>query len=106
MTAIPPGGLDRGGVDQPAHRLGQQQERTAGDERGLAQHRQRFGLAMAEAMLAIGRAHGVAHRNQVDDRGKMSMKESIRLDSRATEPVSSQAANLTAISNAATATEA
>jgi hypothetical protein len=36
----------------------------------------------------------------------MSSSESTRLDSSATDPVSSQAANLAAISTAATATEA
>ena len=70
MTAMPSRRvLDRGRVDQPAHRLDQQQQRAAGDERRLAEHRQRLGLAVAEAMLAIGGAQRVAHREQVDDRG-------------------------------------
>ena len=61
--------MHRGRRDHPAHRLGQQQQRAADDERRLAEHGERLGLAVAKAMLAIGRGHRMAHREQIDDRG-------------------------------------
>ena len=69
MTAMPAGGFSTGtGEISRRTRLGEQQHRAAGDEGRLAEHRQRLGLAVAEAMLAVGRAHRMAHRDQVDQR--------------------------------------
>jgi hypothetical protein len=59
---------NRGRFDQPAHRFGEQQQRAAGDKGGLAQHRQRLGLAVAKAMLAVGRRHRVSHGEEIDHR--------------------------------------
>jgi len=63
------GGMgDRMGRDQSVGRLDQQKHRRTGYERRLAERRQRFRLAVAEAVLAIGRCQRMTDGQQVDHR--------------------------------------
>jgi hypothetical protein len=60
--------LDRGWRDHAPRRLGQQQQRAADQKGRLGERRQRPGLAVTKAVLAVGRAHRVLDRDEVDDR--------------------------------------
>ena len=58
------------GIEQAPDRLDQQQHARAADEGGLAEAGQRLRLAVAEAVFAVGRLDGVAHREQRHDGGR------------------------------------
>ena len=49
--------------------LKRDQHRTAANEQRLRHPRQRFRLAVAVTVIVIGRAQGIAHRQQVEERG-------------------------------------
>src|SRR5262245_26545290 len=61
--------LDGDRQDQPPDRFRKQQHRAADDKGGLPQDGERLRLAMAKAVLAVGRAHRVADRKEIDQRG-------------------------------------
>ena len=58
------------GSNRRPDRLDQQQHARAADEGGLAEAGQRLRLAVAEAVFAVGRLDGVAHREQRHDGGR------------------------------------
>ena len=60
--------LDHRGIDQAISRLDQQEHGRPRDEGALPHGRQRLRLAMAEAMIGIGRDQGGAHGKQIDHR--------------------------------------
>ncbi|MCY1390511.1 hypothetical protein D9M71_53320 [compost metagenome] len=49
--------------------LGANQYGTHGNEQCLSHAGQGLGLAVAETVIVIGRAQGIVHRQQVDERG-------------------------------------
>jgi hypothetical protein len=53
--------------EEALHRLADQRNRRAREEVGLQQGRQGFGLAVAKAVLAVGRLLGVPHAEKGDD---------------------------------------
>ena len=61
--------FDRGGMDQPVAGLEHDEDHRCGDERRLAEAGQRLGLAVPEAMLAVGRGQRVADGEERDQRG-------------------------------------
>ena len=73
------------GRQDAADRLDHQEQRRGGDEGALRQARQRLGLAMAEAMLGIGRGQRLADGDRLSDEVKRSSAESARDASIATE---------------------
>ena len=56
--------------DEARHRLDDEKDRRSGDKGSLHHGSQRLGLAVPEAMLAVGGHQGVAHRDQVHQRGR------------------------------------
>ena len=56
-------------MKQPFDRLQGEKHHRAGNEHRLAQPGQGFRLAVAKAVLAIGRLHGMMHGQQIDRRG-------------------------------------
>jgi hypothetical protein len=93
-------------MQQPVHRVQDQEYRRTGDERRLHQSRQRLGLAVAEAVLAVGRLQGVMHRQQVDD-GCRHVHHRIHQRSQYADRSGQQAAaSLPTISTVAVVTEA
>ena len=55
-------------VLEPFIRLERNQHRTAGDKQGLRHPRQRLRLAMPITVIVIGRAQGVMHCQQIQQR--------------------------------------
>ena len=64
------GVVDRRGIGDAPHHFDGQEQRGRGDERALCQARQRFGLAMAKAVLGIGRRQRMADCQHVEQRGQ------------------------------------
>ena len=64
---------NRLGMDQPLDALNHQEHRRAGDEGGQRHLRQRLGLAVAEAMLAVGGLEGGPDRDEIQGRGEASI---------------------------------
>jgi hypothetical protein len=67
---------------------------------------QRLGLAVAVAVIVVGRAQGVVHRQQIEQRGDAVQRRVGEPASMLTDPLSHQAMALATISVQATATEA
>ena len=64
-----PGRAHRLGVFQPLHRLEGDQHCTHANKQRLCHARQRLGLAVAVAVVLIGGAQRVMHREQIEKRG-------------------------------------